>query len=383
MNLHEHSHPKICEAIYEQAKNLEHVIFSGFTHEPAVLLCEKLQTILPQSLTRFFFSDNGSTAVEVALKMVHQYWFNQGETQRSLYLSFDGGYHSDTFGAMSVGKHCHFHDPFQNLLFDVISIPFPSTWYEDDHVLEKEKEALKCLGEQLEKQGHKISAIIVEPLVQGAGGMRMCRPEFIKEVVKLVKSYDILVVYDEVMTGFGRLGTYFATEQIGIDPDFMCVSKGITRGFLPLALTITKEHIYDAFLSDQWDKAFAHGHSYTANPIACGAALASFELLVSEQTKVAMAQIEQAHQKGLLFLQNQHPGLIARPRHRGTVAAFELMTKHHARDDLKLACARRGLLIRPLGRTVYMLPPYSVTVEEMEYAYHTVAELVGQIGQED
>ena len=239
MNLHGHSHPKLCDAIYDQAKQLEHVIFAGFTHEPAVLLCEKLSTILPQSLSKFFFSDNGSTAVEVALKMAHQYWFNKGETDRRLYLSFDGGYHGDTFGAMSVGKKSNFHDPFKNLLFDIISIPFPETWDHDDALEQKEADAIAILSQQLDAHGKHISAMIFEPIVQGAAGMRMCRPEFIRQVVKLVKAYDIFVIYDEIMTGFGRLGTYFAAEQVGIDPDFICISKGITGGFLTLSLTVT------------------------------------------------------------------------------------------------------------------------------------------------
>ncbi|MBT4884845.1 MAG: adenosylmethionine--8-amino-7-oxononanoate transaminase, partial [Legionellales bacterium] len=354
----------------------EHVMFAGFTHEPAVLLCEKLQTILPQSLTKFFFSDNGSTAVEIALKMAHQYWFNKGETKRRLYLSFDGGYHGDTVGAMSVGKTSHFHKPFQNLLFDIISIPFPHTWIDDTQVLEKEKLALDYLAKQLKEKGHNISAIILEPIVQGASGMRMCRPEFIRAVINQVKQYDILVIYDEVMTGFGRLGTYFAAEQVGIDPDFICISKGITGGFLPLALTVTTKNIYNEFLGSTLDKAFTHGHSYAGNPIACSAGVASFDILTSTETNTAFKQMAQSHQKGLVNLHNKHSNIINNIRFRGTVAAFEVNSTNSLTNYLKAEFLKRGLLLRPIGNTIYMIPPYSVTMAEIDNAYSIIAEVI-------
>lgn len=382
VNLHGHSHPKLCDAIYDQAKQLEHVIFAGFTHEPAVLLCEKLNTILPQSLTKFFFSDNGSTAVEVALKMAHQYWFNKGETNRRLYLSFDGGYHGDTFGAMSVGKKSNFHDPFQNLLFDIISIPFPETWDNDEAVEQKEADALAMLSKQLDAHGKHISAMIFEPIVQGAAGMRMCRPEFIRQVVKLVKAYDIFVIYDEIMTGFGRLGTYFAAEQVGIDPDFICISKGITGGFLPLSLTVTKQAVYDAFLDDEWDKAFAHGHSYTANPIACRVALASFGLLVKDSTQKAIKDIHRAHKNGLQRLNQTCPDVVKNSRCVGTIAAFEVNSDECLNHYLKKAFLQHGLLLRPLNNTVYLLPPYSVTIQEIDHAYLTIIAILQQASAE-
>ncbi len=376
VNLHGHSHPEICDAIYQQAKKLEHVIFAGFTHEPAVRLCEKLQTILPKSLRKFFFSDNGSTAVEVALKMAHQYWFNKGKTNRTLYLSFDGGYHGDTFGAMSVGKKSNFHHPFQNLLFNIISIPFPNTWEEDQEVLQKEEKSLDFLSKTLIKKGNNISAIILEPLVQGASGMRMYRPEFIRQVIELVKQYDILVIYDEVMTGFGRLGTNFAAEQIGINPDFICLSKGITGGFLPLALTVTTENIYNAFWDDDWDKAFAHGHSYTANPIACSAAIASFDLLITEKTKKSLHDISEAHKKGIRMLHKKCSNLIKHSRHIGTISAFDVNTQNNLNQHLKIEFLKKGLLIRPLGNTIYLLPPYSVITEELDNAYDAISEVI-------
>ncbi len=212
VNLHGHAHPKIAQAIYEQSMTLEHVIFAGFTHEPAVTLCEKLKTLLPDKLSRFFFSDNGSTTVEVALKMAYQYWWNQGNRERTTFLSFEGGYHGDTFGAMSVGVKSGFHDAFSNLLFSVLTVPFPETWDEDEKIENKEEHSLKVLEGHLRAGSRKIAALILEPLVQGASGMRMCCPEFVRKVVNLVRQHGILIICDEVMTGFGRTGTYFALE---------------------------------------------------------------------------------------------------------------------------------------------------------------------------
>ena len=373
VNLHGHAHPEIARAIYDQACTLEHILFAGFTHEPAVQLCEQLKTILPKTLSRFFFSDNGSTCVEVALKMASQYWHNKGEQTRTLFLSFEGGYHGDTFGAMSVGAQSGYHDPFKSLLFKVLSIPFPATWDGDDGIDEKEKQALACLEQHLNEHASHIAAIILEPLMQGASGMRMCRPAFVKAVVERVRLAGILVIFDEVMTGFGRTGTTFALEQTGLTPDFLCVSKGITGGFLPLALTITTDNIHDAFLSDHWHHAFAHGHSYTANPIACAAAIASFKLLCCDATQHAIQAIHEAHVEGMNELKNQCPN-IEKIRVLGTIAAFDI--KGSLPKRLNQAFLQEGLLVRPLGNTVYLLPPYSTTPAELRHAYQLIAGVV-------
>lgn len=379
VNLHGHGHPEIAQSIYQQALALEHVIFAGFTHEPAVTLCEHLQEILPKNLVRFFFSDNGSTAVEVALKMAHQYWYNQGEKKRNLFISFEGGYHGDTFGSMAVGKKNGFHDPFNSLLFEIISLPFPYTWDNDLEYETKEQNTLNILKKELAEKADKISAVILEPLVQGASGMRMCRPEFIRAVVELVRSYNILVIYDEVMTGFGRTGTYFATEQVGVAPDFICISKGITGGFLPLALTVTTQKIYDAFLSNHWDQAFAHGHSYTANPIACAAAISSFKILTRPQTITSIQNIYHAHQQGIQSLLSMHAHKIKQTRVRGTIAAFEIDVKQNINAKLKAAFLEKGLLIRPLGNTVYLLPPYCITEKELKFTYNEINNILKTI----
>ena len=373
VNLHGHAHPTIAQAIYQQASTLDHVLFAGFTHEPAVRLSEQLQSVLPESLCRFFFSDNGSTCVEVALKMAAQYWYNKEQQPRPLFISFEGGYHGDTFGAMSVGAQSGYHDPFKALFFDVLSIPFPATWEGDDAVNEKEQHALRCLEKHLYEHEGQIAAIILEPLIQGASGMRMCRPAFVRAVIERVRQSGILVIFDEVMTGFGRTGTLFAYEQVGLSPDFLCLSKGITGGFLPLALTITTNDIYRAFLSDHWHHAFAHGHSYTANPIACAAAVASFDLLMSDETQQAIHAIHHAHNEGLAYLQKTCSG-IEKLRCRGTIAALDLFTRDTA--FLKQVFLQKGLLLRPIGNTIYLLPPYSTTPAELQSAYQRISEVL-------
>ncbi len=379
VNLHGHGHPEIAKSIYKQAMLLEHVIFAGFTHEPAVVLCECLKKILPKSLVRFFFSDNGSTAVEIALKMAYQYWYNKGKKHRKLFISFEGGYHGDTFGSMSVGKKSGFHNPFSSLLFDVVTLPYPHTWDDDPTCEIKEQASIKKLKEQLDKNGDKVAAIILEPLVQGASGMRVCRLEFVREVVEIVRSYDILVIFDEVMTGFGRTGTYFASEQIGLDPDFICISKGITGGFLPLALTITTQKVYEAFLDDNCDKAFLHGHSYTANPIACAASIASFKILTSQNTKLSIKNIFQLHKKGIENLRNTHLDKIKNTRIKGTISAFEISSEKNVNEQLKSAFLKKGLLIRPLDNTIYLLPPYSITQEELDNTYKEISKILDKL----
>ena len=377
VNLFGHARPEIAASIAAQANTLEHVLFAGCTHEPAVQLCEALNQMLPPELGKFFFSDNGSTAVEVALKMAHQYWRNAFSQERRLFIGFHGGYHGDTVGAMSVGAHCGYHDQFRSFFFESVVVPFPETWLDDQDVDAREAAALEALETSLKRHAGQVAAMIVEPLVQGAAGMRMCRPQFIAQAVALARAYDTLVIFDEVMTGFGRTGTCFAFEQTGVVPDFLCVSKGITGGFLPLALTITGEHIYEAFLSDTADKAFSHGHSYTANPLACAAALASLRLLNTAETSTIWQRLRQDHQKGLHMLRQAVP-CIERARQCGTIAAFDLP------DDFPLAASQLhqrflqdGLLLRPIGRTVYLMPSYVVTGEQLRNAYERVAHVLG------
>jgi adenosylmethionine-8-amino-7-oxononanoate aminotransferase len=313
--------------------------------------------------------------------MAYQYWGNKGEDRR-LFLSFEGGYHGDTYGAMSVGNKSGYFDAFKELFFKVLFVPYPGTW--DDAELEnKESAALAMLEEHLDKHGSEIAALIVEPLIQGAIGMRMCRPEFLRQVIATVRKHGILVIFDEVMAGFFRTGTLFAFEQVNdgddsFTPDILCVSKGISGGFLPLSMTITGEKIYQAFLSDEWRLAFIHGHSYTANPIACAAAVASLELLMSNETQAQIEVIKAAHVKGHAYLKANCPKL-KNFRRRGTVAAFSLDTEENFNAQMKKEFHARGYLIRPLGNEVYLLPPYCVTEKELEGAYQMMAEVLNSI----
>jgi adenosylmethionine-8-amino-7-oxononanoate aminotransferase len=380
VNLHGHAHPEIAKAIYKQALTLEHVIFAGFTHEPAVQLCEKLQTLLPQILSRFFFSDNGSSAIEVAIKMAYQYWRNNGENERVLFLSFDGGYHGDTFGSMSVSIKSGFHDQFTKLLFSVLTIPFPDSWNEDAYVEQKERLSLDALTIHLKNHAKQIAALVLEPLVQGAAGMRMCRPTFVQNVVNLVRSYNILVIFDEIMTGFGRTGTYFALEQTNIIPDFLCLSKGLSGGFLPIALTITTETIYNAFSSDDYSKTFLHGHSYSANPLGCAAAIASLDLLTRPETMRAIASIYKTHQEGMILLQNICNN-VKNIRILGSIAAFELQGTYtnNMNEALKSRFLEDGLLIRPLNNVIYLLPPYCIKIAELAQTYEKICKILHRI----
>ena len=381
VTLHGHAEPAIAEAIARQAASLEQVIFAGFTHEPAVLLANRLARLLPRPLGRVFFSDDGSTSVEVALKLAVQYWHNRGAPRRKL-LAFEGAYHGDTFGAMAAGRSSGFYAPFHEHLFAVGFVPFPATWIDDPQVEAKEDASLKALDAWLARHGDQAAALILEPLVQGAAGMRMCRPEFLRLVIERVRAYDMLVIFDEVMTGFGRTGALFACETIGATPDIICLSKGLTGGFLPMAATVCREPIYEAFLDANFDKAFAHGHSYTANPLGCAAALASLDLLEAPEAGRRRARIAEAHVRGLAMLSSR--SRLSRLRQRGTIAAMTLPAAADAGYTAAIGrrCAAffldRGLLVRPIGRELYLLPPYCVSDDELARAYETAADFVSR-----
>lgn len=386
VNLHGHAHPAIAEAIAQQARTLEHVLFAGFTHAPAAQLAEALMQVLPKTLDRIFFSDNGSTATEIALKMSYQYWYNQGQKERTLFLAFEGAYHGDTFGAMAAGRTSNFFNPFQPFLFETRTLPYPSTWHADADVATKETHALQRLDEILAQEGTRIAALILEPLIQGASGMRFARPQFIRAVIERVRALHIPVIFDEVMTGFGRTGKMFAFEHIGsttefsdVAPDILCLSKGLTGGFLPMAVTVTTSRIHDAFLGEHFSRAFAHGHSYTANPLGCAAALASLKLFDSEQTLKKIAVLAQIHQAELQKLA-QHP-LVHCTRTLGHIAAFNLasMTVEYGAQigrTVQQQCLAAGLIVRPLGNVVYLLPPYCLTPETLQQTYATLTQIL-------
>ena len=377
VNLHGHAHPTIAKAIATQAQQLEHVMFAGITHPPAIALAQQLVARLPAPLQYVFFSDNGSTAIEVALKMACQYWRNRG-TPRKRFLGFQGAYHGDTFGAMSTGKSSGFYTPFSDWLFEVDFLPYPAYWQGHDPQAE-ETQALQALETYLQIHGEQLVAFILEPLVQGASGMRMARPEFLRAAVARVQAHKIPVIFDEVMTGFGRTGTLFAAEQIGVTPDLLCLSKGLTGGFLPMGATIAQPHIYDAFLDDDVGKALLHGHSYTANPLGCAAALASLSLFDDEDTLTRIQTIS-THQHHLLEKLAQHPA-VQRPRQCGTITAFEIANKKNGTVDnsaagqwLREYMRTQGVLLRPLGATVYLIPPYCISAPALEKIYSTLRQ---------
>ncbi|MBK9142140.1 MAG: adenosylmethionine--8-amino-7-oxononanoate transaminase [Candidatus Melainabacteria bacterium] len=383
VNVHGHAHPDIARAIYEQASRLEHVIFSEFSHEPAELLCEELLRILPASLNHVFFSDNGSTAVEVALKMAYQYWWNIGRP-RSRFLAFQGGYHGDTIGAMSMAGKSGFFAPFEDLLLTVDTISYPRLLGEDgDNTAIEELEARSILEieEQAARHPHQYAAIIIEPLVQGAGGMRICRPEFLGKLSKLASELDILLVYDEVMTGFGRTGDWFACTRSATMPDLICLSKGITGGFLPLAVTCATDRIYDAFLSDDHEMTFYHGHSYTANPIACAAANASIKLM--HQGGGAFRAMEESHRR--LGARLAAEDRVRNFRVCGTISAFEVASQepdsyfNKSGAQLKRKFLEAGILVRPLGNTIYFMPPYCTSHETLAFVYDRALDVIRNI----
>ena len=368
VTLHGHGHPVMAAAIAEQAHRLEQVIFADFTHEPAEQLAERLSRIT--GLERLFFSDNGSTAVEVALKIACQWWHNQG-TPRHQIVAFDGAYHGDTFGAMAVGERNLFSEPFDDKLFPVARVPWPHTWWGDETIEAKEQAALDCLEQQLETP---TSAVILEPLLQGAGGMAMVRPRFVQEVAKRVKQSQALLIADEVLTGFGRTGDWFASHRAGIQPDLMALSKGLTGGCLPMGVTMASERIFQGFIGQDPSLTLWHGHSFTANPLGCAAANASLNLL--EANPNAFQDFEARHRPHLERLQG-HPK-VSRCRLLGTVAAFDLAVDgtagylNPAGPTVKKLAMAHGVFLRPLGQVVCLLPPLCISDEQLQRCYEVI-----------
>lgn len=377
VNIHGHAHPKIAEAISMQARKLEQVIFANFSHDPAEQLAAKLTDLLPGSLNRVFFSDDGSTAVEVGMKMAYQYWKNRGE-DRKTFICFEGAYHGDTFGAMSAGDRSVFTEVFKDLLFDVEFVPYPETWIGDDNRTDKEAAAIEQVEELLKNDPEKYAGIMIEPLVQGAGGMRMCSEAFLQELHWVNRQFNTLLLFDEVMTGFGRTGDWFACRRAQVEPDIICLAKGLTGGFLPLSVTVCADEIYEAFNSSDPIKTFWHGHSYTANPIGCAAALASLELMHENES---VFKLMQEWHLGCLEELKGHPKL-KNMRVTGTIAAMDIVTEgeegylNKVANHIKKNCVDKGLLLRPLGNVLYLMPPYCTTRNRLEDMYEGIFQLV-------
>ncbi|WP_187261262.1 adenosylmethionine--8-amino-7-oxononanoate transaminase [Pontibacter beigongshangensis] len=364
VNLHGHAHPYIAQKVAEQLRTLEHVIFAGFTHPAAVELAERLLQVLPKGQTKIFYSDNGSTAVEVALKMAIQFWHNHGIPKTRI-IAFRNSYHGDTFGAMSISGRSTFTAPFQAYLFEVDFIDVPVPGHEQETLAQ-----LEALLQQNDK-----AAFIYEPLVLGTAGMVMYSPEILDKLVALCRQHQVLTIADEVMTGFGRTGKIFASHYLSHTPDMVCLSKGLTGGTMALGVTSCSDQLYKAFLHDDKSKTFFHGHSYTANPVACAAGLASLDLLLQEQTQQRMARIGDMHR--LFAKQIQNLPHVKEVRQQGTILALEFEAEttsyfNNLRDLLYNYALRQGLILRPLGNIIYCIPPYCITDEQLEQVYKTM-----------
>lgn len=371
---HGHCHPRIMAAIAEQAQRLDQIIFAGWTHRPAEDVAAALRAIMPESLTRVFFSDSGSTCVEVALKMALGYWHARAEKDggqpRHRIVVMEYSYHGDTIGTMSVGARGVFNRPYEPLLFDVARIPFPAAGAQQATL-----DALEAFC-----KAPDTAALIVEPLVLGAGGMLMYAPETLAEMHAICRRHGVLFIADEVMTGWGRTGTLLACDQAGVAPDILCLSKGLTGGAVPLAVTMASEPIFEAHWSTDRARMFFHSSSYTANPIACAAASANLAIWREEPVLDRVADLAARQARWLEKLgQFCH---FDNPRQCGTIAALDLRTKGESGylNDLAprlMAFFRtRGILLRPLGNTVYVMPPYCVTDAQLEQVWNAIGEAV-------
>ena len=360
VNIHGHSHPRLNQAIADQAKALEHVIFAGATHEPGVDLAERLVGILPAGLAKIFYSDNGSTAVEVAVKMAMQYWRNRGQPARQRIVALDHAYHGDTIGAMAVSAPSVFTEAFAPLLFPV------------DRVRPDEVDS------HLQHHGDRVAAVIVEPMLQGAGGMIMWPAESLAGVRAACYRHGVLMIADEVLTGFGRTGRMFACEHASVTPDICCVSKALTAGYLPLAATAATNAVYEAFLSDDRTKTFFHGHSFTANPLACAVALASLDLIEEGRVLERIGRLERQLRDGLSPL--AHLPAVADVRVLGGVGVVEIGSQGGYLDDigprLYHEFLNRGVLLRPLGNVLYFMPPYVITDAEVDWVLGCIGAVV-------
>jgi len=363
VNLFGHSNSYIAQKIANQAKSLEHVLLAGFSHKPAIDLAKRLVAITPKGLNRVFFADNGSSAIEIALKMSYHYHKNRGK-ERSLFLSLTNSYHGETLGALSVGDVSLYKETYKPLLISNIQTPVPK-----DRSKEATNRALKALEEILNRRGKEISAMIVEPLIQGAGGMHMFSSDYLKGARELTKSFGIHFIADEIMTGFGRTGTMFAIEQADITPDFMALSKGLTGGFLPLSVVMLTDEIYSAFYCDynEVGKSFLHSHSYTGNPLACASALATLDIFEKEdilEKNRAKSKYIKERLKPFLELKN-----VKEVRSLGMVSAIELKGYEPSkRIGLRVYKygLKNGVLLRPLGSVIYFMPPYIIEKEEID-----------------
>jgi adenosylmethionine-8-amino-7-oxononanoate aminotransferase len=391
VNIHGHSHPKLNEALAAQARELEHVVFANCTHRPAIELAERLVDVLPRGLTRVFYSDNGSTAVEVAMKMACQYWANRGETRRT-FVTLHYAYHGDTVGAMSASEDSLFTRPFSSMLFEVARADAPYC-YRCPVGLDRATCHIECLDSMarlLERHGNSVAAVLVEPMLQGAGGMIVWPSQFLAGVRRLCDQHGVLMIADEVLTGFGRTGTMFACEHAGITPDIICLSKALTAGYLPLGATVSTEAVYEAFLSTDRTHTFFHGHSFTANPLACAVAIASLDLFAETRALEKVAALQEWLRNGLEPLRTLP--IVGDVRVIGGVGIVELVSDRATKEAggyldalgprLTASLLERGLLLRPLGNVLYVMPPYVITEGEVAWIADQIREVFGTVSRE-
>jgi adenosylmethionine-8-amino-7-oxononanoate aminotransferase len=376
VNLFGHANPRINAAVRAQLEELEHVILAGFTHEPVIALSEALVAVAPAGLTRCFYADNGSSAVEVAVKMSYHYWRNRGQ-KRHRFITLSNSYHGETLGALAVGNVALYKEVYQPLLMDVITVRSPDCYGREPGVSWAEHSALRFADMEaaLERHAHETAAVIVEPLVQCAGSMRMYDPVYLKLLREACDRHQVHLIADEIAVGFGRTGTLFACEQAGIRPDFMCLSKGLTSGYLPLSCVMTGEEVYGAFY-DEYTKlnAFLHSHSFTGNPLACAAARATLAIFQEDQT-LKRNEALAAHLSRRVQELADHPH-VAEVRQRGMIAAIELVKDRGTREPYPWQERRgrtiyrhalsRGVLLRPIGDVVYFMPPYVIDPAEID-----------------
>ncbi|WP_299313386.1 adenosylmethionine--8-amino-7-oxononanoate transaminase [uncultured Aquimarina sp.] len=365
-----HCNPYIIEKVNKQMRKLDQIVFAGFTHEPAIHLSEELIKILPHNQEKIFFSDNGSTANEVGIKMALQYHFNKGE-KRNTIIAFNDGFHGDTFGAMSASGLSVYNGPFEDFFIDVQRIPTPNK----ENFSEVIKELLQIIST------YDVAAFIYEPLVQGANAMHMFEAEYLNEILQICNTNRIITIADEVMTGFGKTGKNFASEYIETKPDIISMSKALTAGFVPMAVTSCTQEIYDAFLDDSVGKAFFHAHTYSANPIACSVAIAGIELLGSEEIQKNIQTIIKSHTDFDTKIKN-HPK-VKTTRQKGVIYALDLdieMDRYgKKRYEIFDHFMKNGVCLRPLGKTIYILPPYVITKDQLHKIYDTILMLLSSL----
>ena len=389
VNLFGHANPHINAALKDQIDTLEHVIFAGFTHEPAIQLAEKLVELSPEGLVRCFYADNGSAAVEVALKMSFHYWRNKGYTQKTKFITLENSYHGETLGALAVGNVPLYKETYAPLLMDVITVPGPDCYYREtgESWFDYSVRRFSLMEETLQRYADSACAVIIEPLIQCAGQMRMYDPIYLTLLRAACDKYQVHLIADEIAVGFGRTGTLFACEQADISPDFMCLSKGLTGGYLPLSAVLTTDAIYQAFYDDyQKLTAFLHSHSYTGNALACRAGVATLDIF-QQQPILENNKRLAAIMSRLVVRFNEHLH-IAAVRHTGMVVAIELVKNKYTKEPYPWQERRgqkvyqyalsKGVLLRPLGNVIYFMPPYVITEEQLIMLVEVAFDAINQ-----